>query len=256
MKQKPVVILLIISLLLLPSTALAKEGTVKLPNITQNKILKANPNKNVPVMLQQWTQQDAEIMCLIEENQIDEQLLLQSIDEEKSVEFADSVQTMTTYNHSIFWSAWWNGDIIVGGGTNGSLGSGYGYYTHAATYDKVNRRFITAYPGVGVRAEPESYWTVNTGYKHITGLTVNTTQTKRNSVVHALSRELITKNQPEYYSISTWKFNSDKWYCSKMPFYMYWALAGVLLDDYVSYWATPDDLYNTRNTWMFVNSKK
>ncbi|GIM46706.1 hypothetical protein DNHGIG_22550 [Collibacillus ludicampi] len=135
-----------------------------------------------------------------------------------------------------------DGDLVFGAKPY-DLSSGssipYGYFRHAGMYVNDRGKFISAMPGKGVRWETVDWWETN--YADVSlNWVPSTTSSQRTSVVQNASYHI-----GEPYDWGTNKYKTNKWYCSKLPWFEYNKWAQIDLDSNGGYWVTPDDIYNS-----------
>lgn len=154
------------------------------------------------------------------------------------------------YSHSISWSNWSYGDIILGNGPSSGSSSTvpYGYYRHGATYDSYYGNFISAAPSNGVRRESKNFWSTN--YKSVAGYWVpSSSSSQRFNVVSYLRQQM-----GEPYQWNSSKTNYAEWYCTKLPYVAYKGNAAIDIDGDGGYWVFPDDIANDDQTRLFMSS--
>jgi hypothetical protein len=120
----------------------------------------------------------------------------------------------------------------------------YGYFAHCSIYDAETNTFISAMPGDGVRREDPSYWT--TSYEDVAIITVNNVNKQQ---LQSITQEAQTYlGQPYAF---TAKSDLNSWYCSKIPWFLYYKWANIDLDQGDDYFVTPDDLFNDDDVTLY-----
>ncbi|MFC4767624.1 hypothetical protein [Effusibacillus consociatus] len=130
-----------------------------------------------------------------------------------------------------------NGDIILGANAvdpSKYNSIPYGYYRHNAMYDSSQGNFISATSSTGVYRESQNFWSI--GYNVLKNLYVTSADyyTRQRVVANAAT------NMGEPYDWNSAKYDSSKWYCSKLPWFGYYYVGGIEIDSNWGYWVTPD----------------
>lgn len=113
----------------------------------------------------------------------------------------------------------------------------YGYFVHCSLYDAKTDTFISAMPNEGVRRETRAYWQDN--YRDVAIVTVKNATPEQIAQLVAEGSTYLGKP----YSF-TGKEDTSSWYCSKIPWFLYYKYSNIDLDSQNHYFVTPDDIFN------------